>query len=223
MWTELVLYINRLYKKYVLSNPDICMPTRNKGAAGIKSGTRNEFEIMIVTTASRNERPSSQRKPLSVTYGIGIRTWLQPNLFYLVTVTYQMEARLITSSLARGPEGKDDFLTSRQLETKTSDFLRRRTWRIRNRRSKRMSITPDLPRRTLRNSTGVTNWQWCVPLSDTIGAYSWGELWNARCTGCGWRCDYFVVSALAPLLKEVDIRSDNAGSDRCPVKSRVKP
>lgn len=59
---------------------------------------------------------------------------------------------------------------------------------------------------------------------DTVGAYSWWSyMGGARARNIGWRIDYFVVSeALAPLLKEVDIRSDVTGSDHCPVEIEVK-
>ena len=59
---------------------------------------------------------------------------------------------------------------------------------------------------------------------DAVGAYSWWSyMGGARARNIGWRIDYFVVSeALAPLLKEVDIRSDVTGSDHCPVEIEVK-
>ena len=59
---------------------------------------------------------------------------------------------------------------------------------------------------------------------DAVGAYSWWSyMGGARARNIGWRIDYFVVSkSLAPLLKEVDIRSDVTGSDHCPVEIEVK-
>ena len=44
---------------------------------------------------------------------------------------------------------------------------------------------------------------------------------GARARNIGWRIDYFVVSGvLAPLLKEVDIRSDVTGSDQLSSRNR---
>ena len=59
---------------------------------------------------------------------------------------------------------------------------------------------------------------------DVEGIYSWWSYrFSARAKNAGWRIDYFVVSeVLAPLLKEVDIRSDVTGSDHCPVEIEVK-
>lgn len=87
---------------------------------------------------------------------------------------------------------------------------------------------PDLPKKNAQNSTKlsasglVDAFRYLHP--DTVGAYSWWSyMGGARARNIGWRIDYFVVSeALAPLLKEVDIRSDVTGSDHCPVEIEVK-
>ena len=175
-----------------------------------------------------------------MTYGIGIEEHDQEGRvitaefekFYLVTV-YTPNAKRDLSRLAYRQVWEDDFLAyiKKLEETKPVIFcgdLNVAHKEIDLANPKRMSITPDSPKKNARSSTKVVSsglvdaFRYLHP--DTVGAYSWWSyMGGARARNIGWRIDYFVVSkSLAPLLKEVDIRSDVTGSDHCPVEIEVK-
>ena len=179
-------------------------------------------------------------KPLSVTYGIGIEEHDQEGRvitaefekFYLVTV-YTPNAKRDLSRLAYRQVWEDDFLAyiKKLEETKPVIFCGDL-----NVAHKEIDLANP---KTNVNNAGFTKeerakfdqvvasglvdaFRYLHP--DTVGAYSWWSYTGgARARNIGWRIDYFVVSeALAPLLKEVDIRSDVTGSDHCPVEIEVK-
>ena len=179
-------------------------------------------------------------KPLSVTYGIGIEEHDQEGRvitaefekFYLVTV-YTPNAKRDLSRLAYRQVWEDDFLAyiKKLEETKPVIFCGDL-----NVAHKEIDLANP---KTNVNNAGFTKeerakfdqvvasglvdaFRYLHP--DAVGAYSWWSyMGGARARNIGWRIDYFVVSkSLAPLLKEVDIRSDVTGSDHCPVEIEVK-
>lgn len=59
---------------------------------------------------------------------------------------------------------------------------------------------------------------------DLTGAYSWWSYrFSARKNNAGWRIDYFVVSErIKEKMVEAAIHSDVMGSDHCPVELKIK-
>ena len=233
-------------QEYVLeSNPDIlCLQETKAQQEQVELGMEfSEYDVYFNSAVKKGYSGTAiftKVKPLSVTYGIGIEEHDQEGRvitaefekFYLVTV-YTPNAKRDLSRLAYRQVWEDDFLAyiKKLEETKPVIFCGDL-----NVAHKEIDLANP---KTNVNNAGFTKeerakfdkvvasglvdaFRYLHP--DAVGAYSWWSyMGGARARNIGWRIDYFVVSeALAPLLKEVDIRSDVTGSDHCPVEIEVK-
>ena len=233
-------------QEYVLeSNPDIlCLQETKAQQEQVELGMEfSEYDVYFNSAVKKGYSGTAiftKVKPLSVTYGIGIEEHDQEGRvitaefekFYLVTV-YTPNAKRDLSRLAYRQGWEDDFLAyiKKLEETKPVIFCGDL-----NVAHKEIDLANP---KTNVNNAGFTKeerakfdqvvasglvdaFRYLHP--DAVGAYSWWSyMGGARARNIGWRIDYFVVSeALAPLLKEVDIRSDVTGSDHCPVEIEVK-
>lgn len=233
-------------QEYVLeSNPDIlCLQETKAQQEQVELGMEfSEYDVYFNSAVKKGYSGTAiftKVKPLSVTYGIGIEEHDQEGRvitaefekFYLVTV-YTPNAKRDLSRLAYRQVWEDDFLAyiKKLEETKPVIFCGDL-----NVAHKEIDLAN--PKTNVNNagftkeerekfdkvvSSGLVDaFRYLYP--ETVGAYSWWSyMGGARARNIGWRIDYFVVSeALAPLLKEVDIRSDVTGSDHCPVEIEVK-
>ena len=233
-------------QEYVLeSNPDIlCLQETKARQEQVELGMEfSEYDVYFNSAVKKGYSGTAiftKVKPLSVTYGIGIEEHDQEGRvitaefekFYLVTV-YTPNAKRDLSRLAYRQVWEDDFLAyiKKLEETKPVIFCGDL-----NVAHKEIDLANP---KTNVNNAGFTKeerakfdqvvasglvdaFRYLHP--DAVGAYSWWSyMGGARARNIGWRIDYFVVSeVLAPLLKEVDIRSDVTGSDHCPVEIEVK-
>ena len=233
-------------QEYVLeSNPDIlCLQETKAQQEQVELGMEfSEYDVYFNSAVKKGYSGTAiftKVKPLSVSYGIGIEEHDQEGRvitaefekFYLVTV-YTPNAKRDLSRLAYRQVWEDDFLAyiKKLEETKPVIFCGDL-----NVAHKEIDLANP---KTNVNNAGFTKeerakfdqvvasglvdaFRYLHP--DTVGVYSWWSyMGGARARNVGWRIDYFVVSeALAPLLKEVDIRSDVTGSDHCPVEIEVK-
>ena len=233
-------------QEYVLeSNPDIlCLQETKAQQEQVELGMEfSEYDVYFNSAVKKGYSGTAiftKVKPLSVTYGIGIEEHDQEGRvitaefekFYLVTV-YTPNAKRDLSRLAYRQVWEDDFLAyiKKLEETKPVIFCGDL-----NVAHKEIDLANP---KTNVNNAGFTKeerakfdqvvasglvdaFRYLHP--DAVGAYSWWSyMGGARARNIGWRIDYFVVSkSLAPLLKEVDIRSDVTGSDHCPVEIEVK-
>ena len=233
-------------QEYVLeSNPDIlCLQETKAQQEQVELGMEfSEYDVYFNSAVKKGYSGTAiftKVKPLSVTYGIGIEEHDQEGRvitaefekFYLVTV-YTPNAKRDLSRLAYRQVWEDDFLAyiKKLEETKPVIFCGDL-----NVAHKEIDLANP---KTNVNNAGFTKeerakfdqvvasglvdaFRYLHP--DAVGAYSWWSyMGGARARNIGWRIDYFVVSeVLAPLLKEVDIRSDVTGSDHCPVEIEVK-
>lgn len=233
-------------QEYVLeSNPDIlCLQETKAQQDQVELGMEfSEYDVYFNSAVKKGYSGTAiftKVKPLSVTYGIGIEEHDQEGRvitaefekFYLVTV-YTPNAKRDLSRLAYRQVWEDDFLAyiKKLEETKPVIFCGDL-----NVAHKEIDLANP---KTNVNNAGFTKeerakfdqvvasglvdaFRYLHP--DAVGAYSWWSyMGGARARNIGWRIDYFVVSeVLAPLLKEVDIRSDVTGSDHCPVEIEVK-
>ena len=206
-------------QEYVLeSNPDIlCLQETKAQQEQVELGMEfSEYDVYFNSAVKKGYSGTAiftKVKPLSVTYGIGIEE-------------HDQEGRVITV-------WEDDFLAyiKKLEETKPVIFCGDL-----NVAHKEIDLAN--PKTNVNNagftkeerakfdqvvSSGLVDaFRYLHP--DTVGTYSWWSyMGGARARNIGWRIDYFVVSeVLAPLLKEVDIRSDVTGSDHCPVEIEVK-
>ena len=233
-------------QEYVLeSNPDIlCLQETKAQQEQVELGMEfSEYDVYFNSAVKKGYSGTAiftKVKPLSVTYGIGIEEHDQEGRvitaefekFYLVTV-YTPNAKRDLSRLAYRQVWEDDFLAyiKKLEETKPVIFCGDL-----NVAHKEIDLAN--PKTNVNNagftkeerakfdqvvSSGLVDaFRYLHP--DTVGTYSWWSyMGGARARNIGWRIDYFVVSeVLAPLLKEVDIRSDVTGSDHCPVEIEVK-
>ena len=233
-------------QEYVLeSNPDIlCLQETKAQQEQVELGMEfSEYDVYFNSAVKKGYSGTAiftKVKPLSVTYGIGIEEHDQEGRvitaefekFYLVTV-YTPNAKRDLSRLAYRQVWENDFLAyiKKLEETKPVIFCGDL-----NVAHKEIDLANP---KTNVNNAGFTKeerakfdqvvasglvdaFRYLHP--DAVGAYSWWSyMGGARARNIGWRIDYFVVSkSLAPLLKEVDIRSDVTGSDHCPVEIEVK-
>ena len=233
-------------QEYVLeSNPDIlCLQETKAQQEQVELGMEfSEYDVYFNSAVKKGYSGTAiftKVKPLSVTYGIGIEEHDQEGRvitvefekFYLVTV-YTPNAKRDLSRLAYRQVWEDDFLAYiKKLEEKKPVIFCGDL----NVAHKEIDLANP---KTNVNNAGFTKeerakfdqvvanglvdaFRYLHP--DAVGAYSWWSyMGGARARNIGWRIDYFVVSeVLAPLLKEVDIRSDVTGSDHCPVEIEVK-
>ena len=233
-------------QEYVLeSNPDIlCLQETKAQQEQVELGMEfSEYDVYFNSAVKKGYSGTAiftKVKPLSVTYGIGIEEHDQEGRvitaefekFYLVTV-YTPNAKRDLSRLAYRQVWEDDFLAYIKKLEETKPVIFCGDLNVAHKES-------DLANpKTNVNNAGFTKeerakfdqvvasglvdaFRYLHP--DAVGAYSWWSyMGGARARNIGWRIDYFVVSkSLAPLLKEVDIRSDVTGSDHCPVEIEVK-
>ena len=233
-------------QEYVLeSNPDIlCLQETKAQQEQVELGMEfSEYDVYFNSAVKKGYSGTAiftKVKPLSVTYGIGIKEHDQEGRvitaefekFYLATV-YTPNAKRDLSRLAYRQVWEDDFLAyiKKLEETKLVIFCGDL-----NVAHKEIDLAN--PKTNVNNagftkeerakfdqvvSSGLVDaFRYLHP--DAVGAYSWWSyMGGARARNIGWRIDYFVVSEdLAPLLKAVDIRSDVTGSDHCPVEIEVK-
>ena len=233
-------------QEYVLeSNPDIlCLQETKAQQEQVELGMEfSEYDVYFNSAVKKGYSGTAiftKVKPLSVTYGIGIEEHDQEGRvitaefekFYLVTV-YTPNAKRDLSRLAYRQVWEDDFLAyiKKLEETKPVIFcgdlnVAHKEIDLANPKTNTMNAGFTKEERAKFDqvvaSVLVDAFRYLHP--DTVGAYSWWSyMEGARARNIGWRIDYFVVSeVLAPLLKEVDIRSDVTGSDHCPVEIEVK-
>lgn len=233
-------------QEYVLeSNPDIlCLQETKAQQEQVELGMEfSEYDVYFNSAVKKGYSGTAiftKVKPLSVTYGIGIEEHDQEGRvitaefekFYLVTV-YTPNAKRDLSRLAYRQVWEDDFLAyiKKLEETKPVIFcgdlnVAHKEIDLANPKTNTMNAGFTKEERAKFDqvvASGLVDaFRYLHP--DTVGAYSWWSyMEGARARNIGWRIDYFVVSeVLAPLLKEVDIRSDVTGSDHCPVEIEVK-
>ena len=233
-------------QEYVLeSNPDIlCLQETKAQQEQVELGMEfSEYDVYFNSAVKKGYSGTAiftKIKPLSVTYGIGIEEHDQEGRvitaefekFYLVTV-YTPNAKRDLSRLAYRQVWEDDFLAyiKKLEETKPVIFcgdlnVAHKEIDLANPKTNTMNAGFTKEERAKFDqvvSSGLVDaFRYLHP--DTVGSYSWWSyMGGARARNIGWRIDYFVVSeVLAPLLKEVDIRSDVTGSDHCPVEIEVK-
>ena len=233
-------------QEYVLeSNPDIlCLQETKAQQEQVELGMEfSEYDVYFNSAVKKGYSGTAiftKIKPLSVTYGIGIEEHDQEGRvitaefekFYLVTV-YTPNAKRDLSRLAYRQVWEDDFLAyiKKLEETKPVIFcgdlnVAHKEIDLANPKTNTMNAGFTKEERAKFDqvvSSGLVDaFRYLHP--DTVGSYSWWSyMGGARARNIGWRIDYFVVSeVLAPLLKEVDIRSDITGSDHCPVEIEVK-
>ena len=233
-------------QEYVLeSNPDIlCLQETKAQQEQVELGMEfSEYDVYFNSAVKKGYSGTAiftKVKPLSVTYGIGIEEHDQEGRvitaefekFYLVTV-YTPNAKRDLSRLAYRQVWEDDFLAyiKKLEETKPVIFcgdlnVAHKEIDLANPKTNTMNAGFTKEERAKFDqvvSSGLVDaFRYLHP--DTVGSYSWWSyMGGARARNIGWRIDYFVVSkSLAPLLKEVDIRSDVTGSDHCPVEIEVK-
>ena len=233
-------------QEYVLeSNPDIlCLQETKAQQEQVELGMEfSEYDVYFNSAVKKGYSGTAiftKVKPLSVTYGIGIEEHDQEGRvitaefekFYLVTV-YTPNAKRDLSRLAYRQVWEDDFLAyiKKLEETKPVIFcgdlnVAHKEIDLANPKTNTMNAGFTKEERAKFDqvvSSGLVDaFRYLHP--DAVVAYSWWSyMGGARARNIGWRIDYFVVSeVLAPLLKEVDIRSDVTGSDHCPVEIEVK-
>lgn len=177
----------------------------------------------------------TKRKPLHVTYGIGIEEHDQEGRvitlefedFYFVTV-YTPNSQSELARLAYRMKWEDDFREYlKELDEKkpvivTGDMnVAHKEIDLKNPKTNRKNAGfTDEEREKfteLLNAGFVDTYRYFHP--DTEGVYSWWSYrFKAREKNAGWRIDYFVVSeALKGRLKDAKILTDVMGSDHCPV------
>ena len=233
-------------QEYVLeSNPDIlCLQETKAQQEQVELGMEfSEYGVYFNSAVKKGYSGTAiftKVKPLSVTYGIGIEEHDQEGRvitaefekFYLVTV-YTPNAKRDLSRLAYRQVWEDDFLAYIKKLEETEPVIFCGDLNVAHK-----EIDLANPKTNVNNAgftkeerakfdqvvaSGLVDaFRYLHP--DAVGAYSWWSyMGGARARNIGWRIDYFVVSeVLAPLLKEVDIRSDVTGSDHCPVEIEVK-
>lgn len=182
----------------------------------------------------------TKRKPLSVTYGIGIEEHdkegrvitLEFEDFYFVTV-YTPNSQRELQRLSYRMEWERDFLqyllalqekkpviccgdmnvAHREIDLKNPKTNRNNAGFT---EQERACFTKTL------ESGFVDTFRYFYP--DLEGAYSWWSYqFHAREKNAGWRIDYFIVSqSLEKRLESAAIHGDIMGSDHCPVELQLK-
>jgi hypothetical protein len=68
-------------------------------------------------------------------------------------------------------------------------------------------------------------WDTFRQFDKTGGHYTWWSVMgDARSRNVGWRIDYFLISAtLRPRLQKAFLRTEQQGSDHCPVGIEIEP
>lgn len=178
----------------------------------------------------------TKRKPLSVSYGIGIEEHdhegrvitLEYENFYVITV-YTPNSK---DGLARLPyrmTWEDDFLAYLKNLEKSKPVIycgdlnvAHKEIDLKNPKSNRKNAGfTDEERGKFSQAIEagmIDTFRWFYP--DQEGIYSWWSYrFKAREKNAGWRIDYFMVSeALKEKLMDAKIHTEVFGSDHCPVE-----
>lgn len=178
----------------------------------------------------------TKRKPLSVSYGIGIEEHDQEGRvitcefedFYFVTVytpnsqnelarlDYRMHWEDDFRSYLTGLDAKKPVIVTGDMNVahKEIDLKNPKT----NRRNAGFTDEEREKFTALLEAGFVDSFRYFYP--DLTGAYSWWSYrFSARAKNAGWRIDYFCVSArLADKMEDARILSDVYGSDHCPIE-----
>ncbi len=181
----------------------------------------------------------TKRRPLSVTYGIGIDEHdhegrvitLEFGQFYLVTV-YTPNSQDQLARLAYRMRWEDDFLAylKRLEKTKPVVFcgdlnVAHEEIDLKNPRTNRHNAGFTDEERSkfsqLVQNGFIDTFRYFYPEKE--GIYSWWSYRSrAREKNAGWRIDYFCVSeALKELLEDAKIDTEVFGSDHCPVELMI--
>ena len=178
----------------------------------------------------------TKRKPLSVTYGIGVEEHdhegrvitAEYEDFYVVTVYTPNSQRELTR-LAYRMKWEEAFLAYvKKLEEKKSVIF------CGDLNVAHQEIDLKNPKTNRKNAGFTDEERACFTkviengfidtfrhfYPDLEGVYSWWSyMFQARAKNAGWRIDYFVASeALADRLKDAKIHTGVMGSDHCPVE-----
>jgi exodeoxyribonuclease-3 len=178
----------------------------------------------------------TRKKPLSVSYGIGIEEHdqegrvitLEYEKFYFVTV-YTPNSQNELARLDYRMRWEDDFLAYLKNLEKSKPVIYAGDLNVAH-----QEIDLKNPK-TNRKNAGFTDeerekfsavlesgmidtYRYFYP--DQTGVYSWWSYrFKAREKNAGWRIDYFVVSeCLKEQLKDAKIHTEIMGSDHCPVE-----
>lgn len=178
----------------------------------------------------------TKRKPLSVSYGIGIEEHDQEGRvitcefedFYFVTV-YTPNSQNELARLDYRMRWEDDFrsyltaLDRKKPVIVTGDMnVAHKEIDLKNPKTNRRNAgftDEECEKFTALLEAGfVDSFRYFYP--DLTGAYSWWSYrFSARAKNAGWRIDYFCVSArLADKMEDARILSDVYGSDHCPIE-----
>lgn len=178
----------------------------------------------------------TKRKPLSVTYGMGIEQHdkegrmitLEFEDFYFITV-YVPNSQRELARLDYRMQWEDDFLEYIKRLDKLKPVIycgdlnvAHREIDLKNPKTNRKNagFTDDERNKiTAVLDSGFTDtYRYFYP--DKEGVYSWWSyMFKAREKNAGWRIDYFITSkSLDGKLIGADIHTDITGSDHCPVE-----
>ncbi len=182
----------------------------------------------------------TKRKPISVTYGIGIEEHdqegrvitLEFDDFFLVTV-YTPNAKRALERLDYREVWEDDFrqyllkLDKKKpvvicgdlnVAHKEIDIKNFKT----NRRNAGFTDEERAKMTALLEAGFVDTFRYFYP--DKPHMYSWWSyMGNARANNTGWRIDYFIVSQrFSERMEDAEIHMAQEGSDHCPVVLKLK-
>ena len=177
----------------------------------------------------------TKKKPLNMTYGIGIEEHdqegrvitLEFEEFYFVTV-YTPNSQNELARLDYRMKWESDFLAYlKKLEEKKPVIfcgdlnVAHKEIDLKNPKTNRKNAGFTDEERgkftEMLNAGFIDTFRYFYP--DQEGIYSWWSYrFSARAKNAGWRIDYFLVSdRLAPQIKKAEILMDVQGSDHCPV------
>lgn len=177
----------------------------------------------------------TKKKPLSVSYGIGIEEHDNEGRvittefedFFLINVytpnsqeglkrlDYRMEWENVFKDYLKGLEKRKPVVVCGDLNVAHKEIdLKNPT---QNRKNAGFSDEERAAFTRLLDAGFIDTYRMFYP--DKAEAYSWWSYrFNARSRNAGWRIDYFLVSdSLKDKCKEAEILSDVLGSDHCPV------
>lgn len=177
----------------------------------------------------------TKKKPLSVSYGIGIEEHDNEGRvittefedFFLINVytpnsqeglkrlDYRMEWENVFKDYLKGLEERKPVVVCGDLNVAHKEIdLKNPT---QNRKNAGFSDEERAAFTRLLDAGFIDTYRMFYP--DKTEAYSWWSYrFNARSRNAGWRIDYFLVSdSLKDKCKEAEILSDVLGSDHCPV------
>ena len=166
----------------------------------------------------------TRKKPLNVTYGIGIEEHdqegrvitLEFEEFYFVTV-YTPNSQNELARLDYRMKWETDFLAYlKTLEEKKPVIF------CGDLNVAHKEIDLKNPKTNRKNAGFIDTFRYFYP--DQEGIYSWWSYrFSARAKNAGWRIDYFCVSeCLKDRLADAKILTDIMGSDHCPIELDLK-